>query len=262
MPSGVPVLTYHALVADAAAAPTSDSAAAFYFVSAPEFERQLDYLREQRFETVLAESIAAGAPPNGKSVGITFDDGFRSDLDLAIPALAKRGFRATFFVVLEFIGRRGYMSWDDLRAIVAAGSSVQCHGFRHVDMTSVPPAELTTELTKARMQLEEKLGSGVYALAFPYGRWNAAAAHAANNAGFRVLLTSEQRLATPGQTRLARLAVHSRTSLDTFQRMAQRDPKLLLKTRLSYTGIEGAKSLLGKSGYERVKRMLFGRGGE
>ena len=68
-----------------------EPAAHEYFVSADLFLAVLD-------ET-------AGMP----SVQLTFDDGYASDVEAALPALAERGLTATFFPLAGMLGQPGYL---------------------------------------------------------------------------------------------------------------------------------------------------------
>lgn len=79
---------------------------------AARFARQLDALRG--FAVVpLAEGLAAVQEGrlHRTSVAITFDDGYREQLEVAAPLLAARGYAATVFVSSGFVG--GPNMWHD-----------------------------------------------------------------------------------------------------------------------------------------------------
>ena len=50
-----------------------------------------------------------------KSVVITIDDGRNTVLDIAYPALKKYGFPATLFIRADPIGKKGALTWAELR---------------------------------------------------------------------------------------------------------------------------------------------------
>src|SRR5688500_12764172 len=56
-----------------------------------------------------------------EDVHITFDDGYASDVEIALPALADRGLKATFFPVAGRIGQPGFVDEDAIRALAEAG---------------------------------------------------------------------------------------------------------------------------------------------
>ena len=122
-------------------------------VSPELFEQHLAYLKEQGYQTIslddLTYSLALGRPlPSGeKPILITFDDGYLDNYQNAFPLLQKYGFTGVFFVVTELAERASagmiapdglryadaYMTWDQLRAMTAAGMEVECHARVHED---------------------------------------------------------------------------------------------------------------------------------
>lgn len=84
-----------------------------------DFERQLQLLA--RFTTVIRLSTALDLIENDeplppRAVVLTFDDGYRDMLDVAVPALAREGLPATFFLVPGFLSDRIRAWWEDLAA--------------------------------------------------------------------------------------------------------------------------------------------------
>jgi peptidoglycan/xylan/chitin deacetylase (PgdA/CDA1 family) len=57
-------------------------------------------------------------PPN--PVLLTFDDGYRSCHDVALPILLRFGARAAFFVSTDHVGRRGTFWWDRVAYVLRA----------------------------------------------------------------------------------------------------------------------------------------------
>jgi len=107
MTSAVPILMYHEV------SPRLDQRYRKYTLTPQELERQLDWLRANQYTTVTMDDVLAAwrgeraLPP--KPVAITFDDGGRDCIDNAVPALAERGFTATFYIVAGVVG--GPMRW-------------------------------------------------------------------------------------------------------------------------------------------------------
>src|SRR2546426_6912563 len=99
----LPVLLYHKIdrIPPGARYPRS-------YVTPERFEAQLAFLRRRGYESIsfadyLSYRRGAGRLPR-RPVIVTFDDGYRSNRDVALPLLQQYGFRATIFLVAERIG--------------------------------------------------------------------------------------------------------------------------------------------------------------
>jgi peptidoglycan/xylan/chitin deacetylase (PgdA/CDA1 family) len=86
-----------------------------------EFERQMRFLREN-FTPVDVDQVEAaltdGAhlPPN--PVLVTFDDGYRDNLQIAAPVLRRHGIRATLFVATDYASTGRLFWWERIHAII------------------------------------------------------------------------------------------------------------------------------------------------
>ncbi|HEY4675816.1 MAG TPA: polysaccharide deacetylase family protein [Candidatus Angelobacter sp.] len=200
---------------------------------------------------------------NSKSLNaaIAFDDGEQSQFHNALPLLAQHGFKATCFVTPGLIGTAAkFLSWDDLRALQAAGHSVQSHGWSHKFLTFCSEAELAHELQASRQSLEDNLGSAVEEISVPGGRWNRRVILACAAAGYRRVYVSEPWI----QTRIDRVEVVGRfmvrqnTTLAQLEKIVSKDPSALRKLRLRSQLREGLVGLLGDSLYHKLWCRLTG----
>ena len=94
------------------------------------------------------------------------------------------------------------MSWDQVRALKAAGMDVQSHTHGHRLLQTLGDEEVTADLRTSRSILEAQIDAPVFALAYPAGK--PIAAHpglrrAVRRAGIRLGLTT-----APGSVRLER----------------------------------------------------------
>lgn len=189
------VLCYHAL---------SDDWPATLCVRTDRFEQQLELLLGRGYEP-LTFSRAVLDPPSGKAMVVTFDDAFRSVLELGLPVLERLGVPATVFAVTAFAdgGRPlawagidqwpggphedelASMSWQDLRGLEARGWEVGSHTRTHPRLTSLTDAQLVAELDGARADCAAALGHECDAIAYPYGDVDARVVKAAQAAGYR-----------------------------------------------------------------------------
>jgi len=89
-------------------------------VSPDNFARHMEILRKKGFKTVhvsaLADAVRARNLPR-KSVAVSFDDGYRDNLDAARPILEKYDTPAAHFATAGYIGSDAPFWWDVLDGI-------------------------------------------------------------------------------------------------------------------------------------------------
>jgi peptidoglycan/xylan/chitin deacetylase (PgdA/CDA1 family) len=123
---------------------------------------------------------------------LTFDDGNRSDVTIALPELARRNLRASFFVCSGRINSPNYLDGDSLRELIAAGMSVGTHGMDHRDWRKLSSVELDREIGDARRKLEDICGCLVETAAIPFGSYDRRVLARLRQEGFRCVYTSDQ----------------------------------------------------------------------
>lgn len=130
----------------------------------------------------------AGLP----NIELSFDDGNRSDVELALPALRERGLRATFFVLAGRLYDSASLGGNDLGALLAGGMSIGTHGWQHVPWRALTDAEARREFVDARSVLEKASGSPIMAAALPLGRYDRASLRQLRRAGYSAVYTSDR----------------------------------------------------------------------
>lgn len=250
------ILGYHAL-ANGEVRGLQTPEESFYTLDKQQFERQLDFLKCEGYCTLLPDRFLANTDKSDSdAVLITFDDGYESDSIIAAPALQKRGLHAVFFVCLEFVGRVGYMSWDQIRALQAQGMSVQSHGLLHHDLTQLAEEDAFHELRAARLCLERNLNHPVRYLALPGGFANTGVYHAAFRAGYEAVFNSAPAVANRGKI-LARFVVRGGMSQRNFERIVRRDRGVLVSVAVRRRVLELVKSTIGIRRYEILKQRIW-----
>jgi len=124
------------------------------------------WLSEARFRAVL-DAIAGR-----DDVRLSFDDSFRSDVEVALPALAERGLSATFFVLAGRLGHPEHLGEHDVAALVDAGMTIGSHGLHHRNWRELDDPGLTAELCESRRVLEAAAGRAVTCAAVPFGAYD------------------------------------------------------------------------------------------
>lgn len=192
---GLVVLTYHSV---------SPGRAHEMNVKPEAFAGQMEYLA--RRYTVLRPAEAAARLARGDDCRgcacVTFDDGYESVLEHALPVLARLGLPACMYVATGWIGQgRIYphdagdaveynrlLDWQGLRAWLDAGMEVGSHTVDHVRLSGVGRDEASRQVRESRRELEDRLGVEVHGFAYPYGSaadFTAASRRAVIEAGFR-----------------------------------------------------------------------------
>ena len=191
-PGACVVLYYHAVEPDQRAA----------------FARQLEEINRQA--AVLPADHQERLEPGCHHVVITFDDGFVSVLENAIPELRSRKMPATIFVATGSLGQRpqwvrnpAMSSWHETvmsenlldqfkkEQLVQIGS----HSVNHPRLTQLEETEASRELVESKRDLERILGRPVELFSFPHGDHNSRLLTLAREAGYRRVFTVQPEMA-------------------------------------------------------------------
>jgi len=260
---GYPVLMYHDIVRDAGAAARLPLERRHYALPAELFSDHLRRIRSLGLRTLTAEemeSAAAGVP----GVVLTFDDGHSSQFEQAFPLLQKFGMKATFFIVPEWIGRKGFMGWDQVKELVRSGMSVQSHTMSHQFLIQLVSKQMVDELRGSKEIIEAHTGRAVRYLSLPGGRsehsvWQLAAAF-----GYRGIFTSSPGYGSfrPFWQQVHRNGYHPRAyhRFAVSRKMdADRLERLLLCPWSAFSVELRLKYLLGKTGRTLMGNALYDR---
>jgi peptidoglycan/xylan/chitin deacetylase (PgdA/CDA1 family) len=252
-------LTYHELQIPGHSLCTPGEGYERFIVLESEFRRHLKFLETSGLRGMNVTEGLLASRHGQPGVVITFDDGSESDLLSASPALRSAGFNATFYIVVDWLGRRGWLSESQLRELSDADFEIGCHTKSHAYLTDLDATGLHEEIVKAKDLLEQIIGKRVDHLSCPGGRWNLAVAHCAREAGYCSVTTS--RIGTnSGSTDpfcLNRLGVMRDTKLAEFSSLCRGQDLFLLRTR--YIVLATAKRILGNSIYDKIRLMVLDR---
>jgi peptidoglycan/xylan/chitin deacetylase (PgdA/CDA1 family) len=148
------------------------------------FAAQLSWLRDSGWSVIDAatfiRSLKDPAVLPERSALLTFDDGYRSTRDVALPWLQRFGYPAVIFVPTHFVGavnafdagiepEEEICSWKELQELERCGVSVQSHGATHRTFSELDGAEQDDEVQRSKALLEAHLNKLVELFAYPYG---------------------------------------------------------------------------------------------
>ncbi|MEM6374589.1 MAG: polysaccharide deacetylase family protein [Pseudomonadota bacterium] len=185
------------------------------------------WIDQDRFEG-LAHEIAKRRA-NGQDVMITFDDGNKSDLEIAAPILDRLGLKASFFVLTGRIGQQDYLSVSNIQRLHAMGMGIGLHGHDHVDWRQLDSDRLDVEVPQARATIADIIGQPIDTVGIPFGAYNRRVMSYLGRHGFKAIFTSDGDTARSDARVQPRLSVRSdldeapvRTFLDDTARFGDR----------------------------------------
>lgn len=175
------------------------------------FEQQMQELKNRGITVIGMQDFLAWKRGD-KNISprcaiITFDDGWKSQYDVAWPIMKKFGYPFTLFIYTEGV-RGGHfgggeaITWEQLAEMRDAGVDIQAHSATHQDLRkpydkvakkklSPPEYEqwLHNEVVGCKELLEQRLGIRVNCFAVPYGFYNKHIEEVAMQAGYEALFT-------------------------------------------------------------------------
>lgn len=167
-----------------------------YKLDRPDFDDHLGALDERvRHPPAAAPELEDEASDSTLPWLLTFDDGGAS-ARLIGETLAERGWRGHFFVTTDFIGTKGFVKVDDIRALESAGHVIGSHSCSHPHrMAACSWTQLLEEWQRSTAALGEIVGHRVSVASVPGGEYSGTVARAAAAAQIEHLFTSEPVLA-------------------------------------------------------------------
>jgi peptidoglycan/xylan/chitin deacetylase (PgdA/CDA1 family) len=177
-----------------------------------------------RFTRPVTSDGPASWEPGRRYSALTFDDGFVSVVENALPEIERRNIPATLFVPTGCLGSRpawvknpaapGFRQKVASREQLAGLSRhpllcLASHSVSHPNFLGLEPHEADQEFRESRRKLEEICGKAVALFSFPHGAHNAELVRMAMQAGYRRVFTVEPKWAfnAPGETVVGRVAV-------------------------------------------------------
>ncbi len=197
-PREIPVLMYHNVL--------DEVGPSLWQVSAEEFSRQMDQLAEAGYRTILPHDVERASRGRGwlprKPVIITFDDGYEGVKTFAEPILAKHGFQAICYVIVNRLAGEGperaefdsgpLLSTNEVAEMAARGTiAIGIHSLTHVPI----PHRLEKEILRGRQRLLDATGVPSQDYCYPFGLYRYDYMDAAlRRSGYKTALICEDRM--------------------------------------------------------------------
>jgi peptidoglycan/xylan/chitin deacetylase (PgdA/CDA1 family) len=177
------------------------------------FARQMEYLARNDYNIITFDELINykqnGKKIPSKSVIITFDDGYVDNYLNAFPILKKHNFKATIFLVTDFIGSGRIFNWlklderlldnyqeeksswlplnmQSILDMQAQGMSFGAHTKTHCALDLVEEDKAIDEIVNSRNYLEDVLSKPVIYFAYPFDRVNEKIKGLVKESGYKI----------------------------------------------------------------------------
>ncbi len=205
----VGVLMYHSISNDGR----------FLSVSPQNFEKQLAFLKKKNFNVVslgkLEEFLKEQTGFTYKTIILTFDDGYSDNFSVVFPLIKQHNFPIIIFLVIDLVGKKGYLSWSEIKEMQASGLvEFGCHTMSHPDLTKISGEELAREIKESKQILENELKINCNYFSYPKGIFNEQVTNKVKDSGYRLAFTvKEECVNSKGQIfELPRLSIDKSTT--------------------------------------------------
>jgi len=167
----------------------------------PQFRRQMQWLKDNNYQTFTFRDVAAGLNTGAqKQIILTFDDGYEDNYQILFPILREFGFKAVIFLVTrckqnDWSIAQGEPALNMMNAIQikemdAYGIEFGGHTQHHVDLKNADATKQQQEISGCYNDLEQLLGKKPVSFSYPYGAYNNDTFGLVKNAGFSYAVTT------------------------------------------------------------------------
>lgn len=212
----IPVLMYHKV---------ASGKREKYSISPEKFASQMEYLSKKGYQTISPDELLGfikrtsvikagrGTLPQ-RPVLITFDDGYKDNFTHAYPILKRYNFRATIFLITQYIGQKNgwskaaspeglpsgqspsgggawpggedeeILSWEEIKEMKKEGFSFGSHTCTHANLLRLAWHKVLPEIEDSKRMLEERLEEPVRFFAYPYGKFDSQLKEMVKEAGY------------------------------------------------------------------------------
>lgn len=147
-------------------------------------------------------------PPTKGIVSLTFDDGWKSIYQNAIPILNNAGIKSTQYINPSRFTFPAYVTAQEVLAMQSSGHEIGSHTKTHPDLTTLSAAEARAEIEGSKQDLLAIGVKSVNTFAYPFGAYNDSVKQMVMDAGYLSARSSDGGFNKKGTLNLYALARH------------------------------------------------------
>jgi peptidoglycan/xylan/chitin deacetylase (PgdA/CDA1 family) len=150
-------------------------------VSSSVFETLMQNLNTHNYQAQtlsnLYEAMKLSDNP-ANTCALTFDDGYASVYENALPLMEKYQHKATLFLTVGTNGNlmqmsgRQMLNWEQIRELHRMGYEIGAHTLTHPDLRQLSDTQRVKEIIEPKQIIEDKLGDRVTTFAYPFGYYD------------------------------------------------------------------------------------------
>ncbi len=139
------------------------------------FKDQMNMIKNLNYNFYSPEIFVKefNKPKTEKKILITIDDGFKSFYNEAWPYLKKNKIPFILFVSTEPVGKKGYMTWDEIKEVEESEFGfIGHHSHTHKYLIDMKNEEFEKDIQTASRIFKKKLGYVPEIFSYPFGEYS------------------------------------------------------------------------------------------
>lgn len=192
------------------------------------FQSQIELIKNLKIPVLLTKDILNGVQDG---VMLTFDDGYKSTFEIALPILKDNEMNAMMAVCGDYFTNQEsldiatihvsqeFCDVSELKQWIKEGNEITAHTLSHPKLTAIPLEEAKNEILKSKYKIKQILNYNPIAFTYPFG---------STNTKIKKIVSKEFKAAyatTEGNNddifNLKRIEINSQLSLSSFKKIIE-----------------------------------------
>jgi len=139
------------------------------------FKKQIKIIKNLKYKFYDPKHLdnKFNTPKKEKEILITIDDAFSSFYEFAWPFLKQEKIPFILFVSTKYIGRNGYMTWDQIKELEIENTAyIGNHSHAHDYLVNLKNEDFIIDIDTSSSIFKEKLGYNPIFFSYPFGEYS------------------------------------------------------------------------------------------